>query len=106
MAFTEFEDAFIGLGTIEKTFEPFELEVVERQMCVENTFSKKIVFGKLVKFLPELPINDNQISSLRQRVPLLHQRTDFRFRNTENRKLGYHDDDNLIYPGCITLCLL
>jgi len=52
MAFTEFEDAFIGLGTIEKTFEPFELEVVERQMCVENTFSKKIVFGKLVKFLP------------------------------------------------------
>jgi hypothetical protein len=84
MAFTEFEDAFIGLGTIEKTFEPFELEVVERQMCVENTFSKKIVFGKLVKFLPELPINDNQISSLRQRVPLLHRRTDFRFRNTEN----------------------
>lgn len=68
MAFTDFEDVFIGLGTIEKTFEPFELEFVERQMCIENTYCKKIVFGKLVKFLPELPINDNQIASLRQRV--------------------------------------
>ena len=60
--FTDFEDAFIGFGTIKKTFEPFELEFVERQMCVENTYCKKIVFGKLVKFLPELSINDNQIA--------------------------------------------
>jgi hypothetical protein len=72
MAVTDDEDAFIGLGTIEKTFEPFELEFVERKMCIENNYCKKIVFGKLVKFLPELPINDTQIASLRQRGPLLH----------------------------------
>ena len=29
MAVTDDEDAFIDLGTIEKTFEPFELEFVE-----------------------------------------------------------------------------
>ena len=29
MAVTDDEDAFISLGTIEKTFEPFELEFVE-----------------------------------------------------------------------------
>jgi hypothetical protein len=72
MAVTDDEDAFIGLGTIENTFEPFELEFVERKMCIENNYCKKIAFGNLEKFLPELPINDTQIASLRQRNPLLH----------------------------------
>ena len=49
MAFTDFEDAFIGLGTIKKTFEAFELEFVERQMCVENTYCKKINIWKTGK---------------------------------------------------------
>jgi hypothetical protein len=66
------EDTFIGIGTIEKTFEPSELDFVERKKCIENNYYKKIVFGKLVKFVPELPIKHTQIFSLKQRAPLLH----------------------------------
>lgn len=80
------EDTFIGIGTIEKTFEPSELNFVERKICIENNYYKKIVFGKLVKFVPELPIKHTQIFSLKQRAPLLHgmQISDSEILNIEN----------------------
>jgi hypothetical protein len=67
------QDAFIGSGIIEKTFELNELgDVSEKKAWIENNYYKKIIFGKLVKFLPPLLVKDTRISSWSQTGALLH----------------------------------
>lgn len=41
MAVTDDEDVFISLDTIEKTFEPFELEFVEIKCALKTTIVRK-----------------------------------------------------------------
>ena len=68
-----YEDAFIGSGIIEKTLELNELvDVSEKKLWIENNYYKKIIFGKLVKFLPPLLVKDTRISSWSQPGSLLH----------------------------------
>jgi hypothetical protein len=53
-------DGFIGIGKIEMIYELSELEHSERKICIENNFYSKIVFGKMVKFIPAVPIKNFQ----------------------------------------------
>ena len=58
------DDAFIGSGVIDKIFELNELsDVSEKKTWIENNYYKKIIFGRLVKFHPPLPVKNTQISS-------------------------------------------
>jgi hypothetical protein len=54
------DEAFIGLGKIEVTYELSELDLVEKKICIENNCHLKIVFSKMVRFIPAVPINDVQ----------------------------------------------
>jgi hypothetical protein len=54
-------DGFIGLGKIEMIYELSELEQGERKICIENNCYSKIVFGKMVKFIPAVLIKNFQL---------------------------------------------
>jgi hypothetical protein len=66
------DDAFIGTGVIDKVLELDELEYSEKKICIENNWYKKIIFGKLVRFLPAVLVKDTTVICWTQKGPLLH----------------------------------
>jgi hypothetical protein len=66
------DDGFIGSGIIDKTFELNELNDAEKKYCIENNWYKKIVFGKLVKFYPQVLVKDTSIWWWSEKGALLH----------------------------------
>jgi hypothetical protein len=66
------DDAFIGTGVIDRMLELDELEYSEKKVCIENNWYKKIIFGKLVRFLPAVLVRDTMVICWTQKGPLLH----------------------------------
>lgn len=50
------KDAFAGSGVIDRFIAINGLEEWERKLCVENNWYGKIVFAKLARFLPAVPV--------------------------------------------------
>ncbi|HEV8404764.1 MAG TPA: hypothetical protein VGQ13_02540 [Nitrososphaera sp.] len=64
------KDAFIGSGVIERIVALDGLEDWERKLCLENNWYCKIVFSKLTRFQPVVPVHDT--SAARQNPSVLH----------------------------------
>ncbi|MEM3094549.1 MAG: hypothetical protein QXX64_02805 [Nitrososphaera sp.] len=53
------KDAFIGSGTIDRIVMLDDLqEEEEKKMCIKNNWYAKIIFSKLARFLPTVPVQD------------------------------------------------
>jgi hypothetical protein len=68
----ELSDVFIGFGIIEKALEPSHLNFVEKTIWVQNNYSKKIFFGKLVRFVHEVPLKGSLGRWMENTGPTLH----------------------------------
>jgi len=51
------EEAFVGLGIIKIIYELSGLDVHERKDFLDNNYYSKIVFGTMVRFLPEIIVS-------------------------------------------------
>lgn len=52
------KDAFVGSGVIDRFIAIDALEEWEKKLCVENNWYGKIVFAKLARFIPAVPVQD------------------------------------------------
>ncbi|HKZ62481.1 MAG TPA: hypothetical protein VJZ68_08735 [Nitrososphaera sp.] len=52
------KDAFAGSGVIERFVALDGLEEQEKNLCLENNWYGKIVFSKLVRFQPAVPVQN------------------------------------------------
>jgi hypothetical protein len=52
------DDSFIGSGVIDKIVVAGELAEEERKLCLENNWYGKLVFARLARFRPAVPIKD------------------------------------------------
>lgn len=52
------KDVFIGSGTIDRFVTTDEMEVSEKKICTENNWYGKIVFSRLVRFVPPVMVQD------------------------------------------------
>jgi len=52
------KDAFVGSGVIDRFIAIDALEEWEKKLCVENNWYGKIVFAKLARFMPAVPVQD------------------------------------------------
>lgn len=52
------KDAFVGSGVIEKFLAMDLLEEPEKKLCIENNWYGKIMFSRLARFLPAVPVQD------------------------------------------------
>jgi hypothetical protein len=52
------KDAFAGSGVIDRFIATDGLEEWERKLCAENNWYGKIVFSRLTRLLPAVPVQD------------------------------------------------
>lgn len=52
------KDAFLGSGVIDRFIAINKLEEPEKKLCIENNWYGKIVFEKLARFVPAVPMQD------------------------------------------------
>jgi len=52
------DDSFIGSGVIDKIVVAGELAEEERKLCLENNWYGKLVFARLSRFHPLVPVKD------------------------------------------------
>jgi hypothetical protein len=52
------KDAFAGSGVVDQFVAMDALEEPERKLCLENNWYGKIVFEKLARFVPAVPVQD------------------------------------------------
>lgn len=52
------KDGFIGSGVIERIVALDGLEDWERKLCLENNWYGKLLFAKLTRFRPAVPVQD------------------------------------------------
>lgn len=52
------KDAFVGSGVIDRFIAIDALGEWEKKLCVENNWYGKIVFAKLARFIPAVPVQD------------------------------------------------
>lgn len=69
---SELSDVFTGFGIIEKALEPSHLNFVEKTIWVQNNYCKKICFGKLVRFVHEVPLKGSFRRWMENTGPMLH----------------------------------
>jgi hypothetical protein len=55
-------DAFTGSGVIDRFVAIGDLQEPERKYCIENNWYGKIVFERLARFLPPVPVQDTPAS--------------------------------------------
>lgn len=51
-------DAFIGSGAIDRIVDLDEMGEGERKLCLENNWYGKLLFAKLTRFRPAVPVQD------------------------------------------------
>jgi hypothetical protein len=56
------KDAFAGSGVIDRFIAIDELEEAEKKLCLENNWYGKIVFAKLVRFQPAVPVHETPVA--------------------------------------------
>jgi hypothetical protein len=56
--FAKRSDAFIASGVVGRIDTLDELDPDERELCIQNNWYAKMVFEKLTRFHPEVPIKD------------------------------------------------
>jgi len=69
---TDVGDAFIGYGVIKSVTDLEKMSDEEKDMCINNNWSKKLSFGKLVRFEPPVSVKDTVVSKWSQKGALLH----------------------------------
>jgi len=69
---TDAGDAFIGYAVIKNIADLEEMSEEEKDMCINNNWSKKLSFGKLVRFHPPVLVKDTVVSKWGQKGALLH----------------------------------
>lgn len=57
------KDAFIGSGTIDRVVALDDLQEEEKKLCIENNWYAKIIFSKLARFLPAVPVQGTPAAS-------------------------------------------
>ncbi len=60
------KDAFVGFGVIDRVADLSDLNEDEKKLCLENNWYAKIVFAKLVRFHPPVPVQDTPAKGLNQ----------------------------------------
>lgn len=56
------KDGFAGSGVIDRFVAGYELEEPERKLCTENNWYGKIVFERLARFVPAVPVQDTPVA--------------------------------------------
>ena len=56
------KDAFAGSGVIDRFVEIDDLQEPERKLCMENNWYGKIVFERLARFVPAIPVQDTPVA--------------------------------------------
>ncbi len=64
------KDAFTGSGVIDRVIALDDLQEQERKLCLENNWYAKIVFARLARFHPAVPVRDTPIAG--QNPLMLH----------------------------------
>jgi hypothetical protein len=64
------KDAFAGSGVVDRFIAMDELEEPERKLCLENNWYGKIVFERLTRFVPAMPVQDTPTAG--QKPLVLH----------------------------------
>jgi hypothetical protein len=52
------KEAFIGSGTVDRVVPKEDLQGQEKQLCINNNWYGKIVFSRLTRFLPAVPVQE------------------------------------------------
>jgi hypothetical protein len=52
------KDAFFGSGVIDRFVAIDDLQEPERKLCIEKNWYAKIIFERLARFLPSVPVQD------------------------------------------------
>lgn len=60
------KDAFIGSGVIDRVVDLEDMNEDEKKLCLENNWYAKMVFAKLVRFHPSVPVQDTPAKDLNQ----------------------------------------
>jgi hypothetical protein len=58
------EDLFVGIGKIKAKYDLSVLDHNERKICIQNNFHSKIIFDKMVRFIPPIITRDVKFISL------------------------------------------
>ena len=56
------KDAFVGSGVIDRFIAIDGLEEPEKKLCLDNNWYGKIVFEKLARFVPAIPVQDTPVA--------------------------------------------
>ena len=56
------KDSFTGSGTVDRVVALDDLQEQERKLCVDNNWYAKIVFSRLARFLPAVPVQNTPAS--------------------------------------------
>ena len=64
------DDVIIGSGIFEKIVELDEMTEKERALCLQNNWYGRIIFGRVERFLPPLPVKGTILADIRP--TLLH----------------------------------
>jgi hypothetical protein len=67
------KDAFTGSGVVDRFVAIDDLQEQERKICIENNWYGKIVFERLVRFIPAIPVQDTPVAG--QNLLALHGAT-------------------------------
>jgi hypothetical protein len=54
--------AFAGSSVIDAFIEIDSLQEPEKKLCIENNWYGKIVFAKMVRFVPSVPVQDTPVA--------------------------------------------
>ncbi|MEM2919796.1 MAG: hypothetical protein QXW14_01365 [Candidatus Nitrosocaldus sp.] len=65
-------DAFIGYAIVDRALSVDELSKEERDMCIRNGWSTKVLFSRLVRLQPPILIKDTPVGRWPQKGALLH----------------------------------
>jgi hypothetical protein len=60
------KDSFIGSGVIDRVVDLEDMNEDEKKLCLENNWYAKIVFAKLARFYPPVPVQDTPAKGLNQ----------------------------------------
>jgi len=65
-------DAFIGYAVVDKVLGIEEMDLDDKKLCIENAWSNKIIFSKLVRLEPPVLVKNTVVSKWPQKGALLH----------------------------------
>lgn len=65
-------DSFIGYAIVDRVLSIEEMDINDKRFCLENAWSNKIVFSRLVRLEPPVLVKNTVVGKWPQKGALLH----------------------------------